>query len=113
MKRSREPTLARLVRSMIQVSRAKKSNAVRLKILIHSAESLPKMDATARCDPFIETTVDDEINPILKDRAKSTIVCHNTYNPTWNHVRYALIPFYCALSAVLFCKTVHHWLPDV
>jgi len=86
MRRSREPTLARLVRSLIQVSRAKKNDGARLKILIHGAESLPKMDTAARCDPFVELTVDDTMHPVLKARAKSTIVCRNTYDPTWNHV---------------------------
>jgi CRP-like cAMP-binding protein len=84
MRRSREPTLMRLVRSMIQVQRAKKNLGARLKIMLHGAESLPKMDATARCDPFVELTVDDAVNPSLKERPKSTIVCHNTYDPVWN-----------------------------
>jgi len=84
MQRKREPTLMRLVRAMIQVQRAKANRGVRCKIMVHSAENLPKMDATARCDPFIELTMHDEENASLKDNPKSTIVCHNTYDPAWN-----------------------------
>ena len=82
MQRSREPTLARLVRALIQVQRARKNVGARLKIIIHSAQSLPKMDATARCDPFVEIAVDDALyNMELK---KTTIVRRNTYAPEWN-----------------------------
>ena len=87
MKRGREPTLARLVRAMIQVKRAKMNSGAQLKIVIHSAESLPKMDAYAKCDPYVELALDDAINPSAKNCSKSTVVCRNTYTPQWNQVR--------------------------
>lgn len=87
MKRGREPTLARLVRAMIQVKRAKLNPGAQLKIVVHGAESLPKMDATAKCDPFVDLALNDEIDPSIKNRSKSTIVCQNTYSPAWNQVR--------------------------
>lgn len=87
MKRGREPTLARLVRAIIQAKRAKMSSGAQLKIVIHSAESLPKMDAYAKCDPYVDLALDDAINPSAKNCSKSTVVCRNTYTPTWNQVR--------------------------
>jgi CRP-like cAMP-binding protein len=90
----RKRHLRPIIQKIIQAHRARiRSQVTQVRVTIHAALNMPKMDAfTGRCDPYCEVRLGDanddphDADAWHDNASHSTLVCYNTYTPTWNQI---------------------------